>query len=80
MGVMTQDDIFINAKDTLYALIEPRRKELEHAIKKGKVTSKGKTGEKVEKGSHNRGREEAPSKGLGFQIDQSTLAIQKDDC
>lgn len=45
---MDQVDNFINDKDTLHALTELRRKELEPADKKGKASAKGQTREREE--------------------------------
>lgn len=46
---MDQANSFINADDTLLALTEPRKKELEWANKKWKTPTKGKAREKPEK-------------------------------
>lgn len=61
---MNQANNFINSKDTLCALIELWRKELESVDKKGKALAKGKAREKKKRESANTKREEAPMKGL----------------
>ncbi|KAF5469271.1 hypothetical protein F2P56_013357, partial [Juglans regia] len=49
---------FINAEDTLRALTEQRKKELERAQRKAKVPAKAKTHEKLEKSSQDNRRKE----------------------
>lgn len=66
---MDHVDNFINAKDRLCALTEPRKKRLERADKKRKDLAKGQARKNVERRPHDGMREDAPSKGLGLWLD-----------
>ncbi|XP_040990914.1 uncharacterized protein LOC121238137 [Juglans microcarpa x Juglans regia] len=72
-----QADNFINAKDTLQALTEPRKKELQRAERKARAPANAKAYEKQEKSSQDKRREEAPTRGLGPRFNRPVLTIHE---
>lgn len=71
-----QVDGFINTKDTIWALTEPKKIELEQAGRKAKASIKAKAHEKTRKGQQDRRRDEVPtSRGMGPRYDRFTLSV-----